>query len=291
MSATCHLLVNIDTDPDPEDTPRNDDAVMRKYQTMADLTDARTGGRSAWCIQTSPMYRTRFLEAPFVDFWHDRMAGGADMILHPEEDLYDTPETACPNGSWYADEDHMRDVINSAVTVAASQGIKFAAYKGGYHGLTPKIVALVRQAGIGIELTCAPGIDWPNKEADWGDAPLSAYRMSNERPASSAGAGEDGLVEIPFGWDAEPSDTTARHLLNTHYLVNEFSNLDDLKRVWDVIQQRAEAEQADQIVSILCHTYTMDDAVYRDRLSAILDYVGETDGKFVSASDAADMVQ
>ena len=120
-----------------------------------------------------------------------------------------------------------------------------------------------------MDLTCAPGINWPAREAHWADAPLSAFYLSEndlDQPASPDEA--DPLFEIPFGWDGAPSDTGC--LLNEHYLVNEFSTYDAMTKVWDTIAARSDTDGRPHVVSLLCHTYTMDQAPYRERLAAIL---------------------
>ena len=40
-----YFVVNIDSDPDPEDTPRSDDAVMEKYRIMKSIVDERVEGK------------------------------------------------------------------------------------------------------------------------------------------------------------------------------------------------------------------------------------------------------
>ena len=61
--------MNVDSDPDPEDTPRNDAAVLEKYGIMKSIVDKCVDGNGTICVQTSPMYRDRFFEDPFMDFW------------------------------------------------------------------------------------------------------------------------------------------------------------------------------------------------------------------------------
>ena len=175
MTPAAYFLVNVDTDPDPEDTPRDDAAVLAKYRVMKTLIDGRADGKAALCVQTSPLYRDRFIEEPFLGFFRDWAAEGADLVLHPEEDLYGTPETRLASGTRYADTDYMAGIIADRMRCIAERGLAFAAYRGGYHGFTAGIAGLLRRAGIGIDLTCAPGIEWPEKLAPWGAAPLSAY--------------------------------------------------------------------------------------------------------------------
>jgi len=281
-----YFIVNIDSDPDPEDTPRNDRAVLEKYDLMKTIVRERVGGKGTICVQTSPMYRDRFFEDPFLDFWRAWVEDGGELSLHPEEDLYATPEPRRKTGSHYEDIGHMEPILRSKVARMAELGLPLAAYKGGYHGLTMDIVAVLEKIGIAIDVTCAPGIEWPEKLAHWRDAPTSAYRMSSHACGRAATPGEKSpLFEIPFGWDGQNSDTS-RRLLNTHYLVNEFSSYEALCRVWDTIRERSAESDHAQIVGILCHTYAMQDKKLREQCGDILEYMVHTGGTPITASAA-----
>lgn len=286
MAASVLFVMNVDGDPDPENTPPNNPLVLEKYRTMKRIIDGHAGGGGAFCVQTSPMYRRRFFEAPFVEFWRDWTKDGGELMLHPEEDLYCVPQEKRATGTYYQDAERMRWVINDAVAALDALGLKFSAYKNGYQAQTATMVEIFTKAGIGIDLSAAPGIHWPEKLTDWRKAPNSAFHMSRERCGEPAADGEsDPVFQIPVGWDGEPSETP-RRLLNEHYLVNEFSHYEALTKVWDVIVRRADEQGRPQIVSLLCHTYTMADALYRDRLTRTLDYVVKHGGQSVSPSEA-----
>ena len=289
MKTTVYFVVNIDSDPDPEDTPRNDDAVMEKYRLTHRLISEHVDGKGTICVHTSPMYRNRFYEERFMDFWRESTEAGSDLTLHPEEDLYATAETRLGVGTRYEDSLHMEALIEEQAAFMNDQKLPFAAYKGGYHGLTMDIVRILEKVGIPIDVTCAPGIVWPEKAASWGNAPKSAYYMSTaacDQETDSAEAKP--LFEIPFGWDGEPSDTSKRRLLNAHYLVNEFSNYEAMCAVWNTIVERAERVEAPQTVSLLCHTYAMKNDRLRNQCANILDYMRAHQGTPVTASEARD---
>lgn len=286
MEPNVYFMVNVDTDPDPEDTPRDDDKVLEKYRIMQDILRQHADAKGIICVHTSPMYRERFFENQFMNFWRSWVDEGGELILHPEEDLYGTPETKQGGSSLYLDSDHMASVINQCADIMKKAGLPLKIYKGGYHGLTPEIIKIVKKAGIQIEVTCAPDVDWPVKLANWGDSPVSAYYMSedSQRIASNP-ADKNQLFEVPFGWDGVKSDTTKRFLLNEHYLVNEFSNFDAMCRVWDTIVERVAQLNTPQFVGILCHTYTMKDQKYRQRLEKTLDYMTSHRGISANASE------
>lgn len=287
MSTDVLLVVNVDSDPDPVSTYQEDASVLAKYARMRDILGRHAGGAAAWTILTGPLYRDRFYEPPYVDFWRDVVRDGADLVLHPEEDLYGPGPGTGPESCSYYHTSHMREVILSRALKVREAGLTLAAYRGGYHGFTPDIGKIVKEAGIGIELSCAPGIVWPQKAADWGDAPLSAYYMSGRRQAGVAANDEDApLFEIPWAWDGVAPGTSRRFVVGENYMINEFSNLEAMKRVWNAVTDRARAHDEQQIVSMVCHTYTMGVAEYEERLISILDYVQLNNGKIVSPTSA-----
>ncbi len=280
-----HLVINIDSDPDPVSTYQDDDSILAKYARMRTIIDAHAGGAAAWTILTGPLYRDRFYEAPYLAFWEAVSRGGSDLVLHPEEDLYGPGPGTGPDTCTYTHTDHMRDVIQSRAAMMREAGLPLSVYRGGYHGFTPAIGEILKDAGFTIELSCAPGIAWPEKAADWGDAPLSAYYMSGQRPSAIAGPDEaDPLFEIPWAWDGKAPGTSRRFVVGENYMINEFSTLDAMKGVWDAVLRRAEDEP--QTVSMVCHTYTMGQPEFEERLVAILDHVNRTGAHIVSPTRA-----
>ncbi len=282
-----HLVINVDSDPDPVTVQQDDVSVLWKYGRMREILREHAGGNAAWTVLTGPICRDRFFRPPFMDFWQELMNGGADLALHPEEDLYGPPPGKIPGSCTYYDIDHMRPIILEKSAEMRAAGVPFAAYRGGYHGFTPEIGAVVKEAGIGIDLSCAPGIAWPDKAAAWGGAPLSAYYMSAAVPARAAAAAEtDALFEIPWAWDAKAPGTSKPRVVGENYMINEFSSLPAMKRVWDTVAERARDTAEPQTVSMICHTFSMGQAEFEEKLSCILRYVAEHDGRFVTPSAA-----
>lgn len=287
MRPTVYFVVNIDSDPDPEDTPRNDDAVMEKYRLTQALVKERVGGAASICVHTSPMYRDRFFEPRFMDFWREWTEAGGDLILHPEEDLYATPETRLNGSTRYLDTAHMEAVITEKVASMKDRGLTFAAYKGGAHGLTIDIAYILERAGIPVDVSCAPGLDWPERAARWANAPRTAYYMSTRACDEEAGSRTQSILfEIPLGWDGATPDATKRRQRSKHYLANESSRYEDLCQVWDSIVEQAERSGSPQFVSMLCHTYAIATGRFYTQLSRILDYMRTTYGTPVTASEA-----
>ena len=281
------LIVNVDTDPDPVSVPQTDAAILAKYRTMQAILARDAGGAAAWCVLTGPVCRDRFVQEPFLSFWRSLRDGGADLVLHPEEDLYGPPPGKVGERSTYENIAHMRPVILEKARQMREAGLPFAAYRGGYHGFTPAIGAVLKEAGIPIDLACAPGIAWPEKAASWAHAPLSAYYMSAEICDREASPDEQGaLFEIPFAWDGVAAGTSRRFVIGENYMINDFSTLPAMRRVWDAVLARAAATGRTQIVSMICHTFTMGQARFEDQLSAILHYVRSTGGRIVTPTAA-----
>lgn len=67
-------------------------------------------------------------------------------------------------------------------------------------------------------------------------------------------------------------------------MINEFSNLDAMKKVWDAVLRRSHERGEQQIVSMVCHTYTMGQTRFEEQLSSILDYVCSNGGQIVTPS-------
>ncbi|MGI6853902.1 hypothetical protein [Mesorhizobium sp. 1B3] len=287
MSADVLLVVNVDSDPDPVSTYQEDASVLAKYSRMREIIGTHAGGAAAWTVLTGSLYRDRFYQDPFLRFWRALVADGADLVLHPEEDLYGPGPGTGPDSCSYYHTGHMRDVILSRARKMRDAGLALSAYRGGYHGFTTDIGSLLKEAGIGIELSCAPGIVWPEKAAAWGDAPLSAYYMSSVRQSDVAGDDEvDPLFEIPWAWDAVAPGLSRRFVVGENYMINEFSNLEAMKRVWDSVVRRAAERGEQQTVSMVCHTYTMGLPEFEGRLTSILDYVRSNGGEIVSPTRA-----
>jgi hypothetical protein len=291
MRPDIYLVVNVDSDPDPASVYQDDASLLRKYDRMRRILAAHAGGTGAWTVLTGPICRDRFFEAPFIDFWRELTSSGTDLVLHAEEDLYGPPSGKTPGGpSTYYDIDHMRPIILGKAATMRQLGLPFACYRGGYHGFTPAIGAVVKEAGIGIDLACAPGIAWPEKAAAWIGAPLSAYYMANDVPAQVAGpADNDPLFEIPWAWDGKAAGTSRRFVVGENYMINEFSNLPAMCRVWDAVMARAETTSEPQTVSMICHTYTMGQPEFEERLIGILTYVADHGARFVTPRTAKNL--
>ena len=69
-------------------------------------------------------------------------------------------------------------------------------------------------------------------------------------------------------------------------MINEFSTLPAMCRVWDAVAARAAERPEPTICSMVCHTYTMGQPDFEERLTGILTHVSRNGGKFVTPSAA-----
>lgn len=287
VAPKAYLVVNVDTDPDPVSVYQDDASILAKYARMRQIIDRHVGGAAAYCVLTGPVCRSRFFEAPFLDVWRAAKEAGGDLVLHPEEDLYGPPPDKQGDRSSYENIAHMEPIILGKAADMREHGLAFAAYRGGYHGFTPAIGRVVKKAGIPIDLSCAPRIVWPEKAAAWANAPLSAYYMSAETCDQRAASGDsDALFEIPFAWDGTVPGTSRRFVIGENYIINEFSNFPAMTRVWDAIIGRRDATNRTQIVSMVCHTFSMGQETFERQLADILSYVVEHGGHPVTPTQA-----
>lgn len=287
MNPQAYLIINVDTDPDPVSVPQDDASVLKKYGLMRQIIKDHADGAGAYSVLTGPICRDRFVTPPFLDFWREVKQDGGNLVLHAEEDLYGPPPGKTDDRSTYENIAHMEPIILDKIAQMRSQGLPFDAYRGGHHGFTPAIGAVLREVGLGIDLACAPGIVWPEKAAAWGNAPLSAYYMSRDvcdRPVEQTDA--DALFEIPFAWDGVVAGTSRRFVIGENYMINEFSTLAAMQKVWDAVVARRDATGKSQFVSMICHTFKIDDPVFATQLKSILGYVRAHQGQLVTPTTA-----
>ena len=202
-------------------------------------------------------------------------------MLHPEEDLYETPESSRRTGSYYADAPYMEVVIAEKVSFMKKIGLPFTAFRGAFFGLTDDLAAVLKKVGLQIDLSSAPGIARPERMADWTDAPSTAYYMSPRSYRRAVDQPEKGdIFEIPLGWDEKGIE------LSHNYLFHERSTYTRMCKVWDAIVERSAKAERPQFVNFLCHTYSMGNARLRTQCQQILNYMQEHHGVPVTASEA-----
>lgn len=281
MEPVIYFTVVVDADPKQTGLDANDDYLMTKYDTTIGLLKRHIDGKGAVCVHTSPQYRERFFQSPFIEFWERWTHEGGELILHPEEDPYPTPETASRNEPCYNDIVHMESIIKDRASYMKGKKLPFAAFRGGFFGLTDDIVKVLKKVGIKVDLSCAPGIVCPERAADWSNAPASGYYLSEESYRQSDDKpGRDAIFEIPLGWDGQGID------INRNYLFHERSTYKRMCNVWEMILARSRKNNCPQFVNFLCHTYSMRNTRLRTRCESILSYMRDHNGIPVTTTEA-----
>ncbi len=246
----------------PDGSPP-DAALMRaRLTTVRECVAAATGGKAVVTLHTSPRFRDTFFEGPYPAEWHACVAMGMDLALHPHEEradfsnLYDTP-------------DHLAKLIPDRMARAAALDLPVCGFRSGLFAFHPRLAPVLAEAGIGVDLSSAPGhrddlrnIDWPAE-----DSPDIFRRHGCA------------LIEVPLGWDGTGTD------LDASYLFNERMDLPALIAVWAAIRARNETRMraglAPRPVNFLSHAFGLADPVWRRQAEVFLDHIRRHGGEIV----------
>jgi hypothetical protein len=238
-------------------------------QMMLDLTE----GRAVLTPHSGTYCRTGYYEAPLLEVYREWTARGAEVAVHLHEEIKG-------GGVRFGEEDHVREVFADCHRRLVEGGIVPVAYRGGHNAYAPFMNDVLSEHGIGVDLSCLPGLDKPEREAIWTEGGLSAYALPQD-PRAPVGQGtHSGIVEVPIGCDGGGTDYR-------NFLQIEQSEFDNHKRVWRVIRERAQREGRAQIVHMLFHTGSMGRADWVTRLLDFLKFVPTEGGSFVGAVEAA----
>lgn len=284
MDPSVKVILSIDGDPDPVLNPDPDDIVFRKYHKMQSLVDEYCDGRATITIHSSPVFRQRFLSDDYLRFWHNWALSGKNLALHIEDDLYRLQPAAQPGPSIFQQPEAIFGVIDMMLQKLKAAHIDCRCFRGGSNGHALALAQFLADRGITADLSCAPGLFWPERGVNWLNAPVSAYFAAADNLSGSGDIGQRNVLMIPLGWDGIIPDDQRRPTVN--YLANETSGVKHLKRVWDSIFKRAQDNGQIQVVSFLCHTYSVENRELNDQLKEILTYVSRHGGKFISIDDA-----
>jgi hypothetical protein len=237
---------------------------------MLDLT----GGRAVLTPHSGTYCRTGYYEAPLLEVYREWAEQGAEVAVHLHEEIKG-------GGVRFGEEAHVREVFADCHRRLVEGGIVPVAYRGGHNAYAPFMNDVLAAHGIGVDLSCLPGLDKPEREAIWTEGGLSAYALPTD-PRCAEGTGEpSSIVEIPIGSDGGGTDYG-------NFLQIEQSELDNHKRVLRVIRDRAQAEGRAQIVHMLFHTGSMGKPPWVERLIAFLHHAPTEGAAFVGAEEAAD---
>ena len=201
MNSAVYFVVVVDADPNRSRLGDNNDRVMEKYLITRSLVKDRIDGKAAVCVHTSPRHRDRFFRAPFIEYWKSWVGQGGELILHPEEDVYSTPESKLNRDSYYDHPNHMTSIIRAKVSDIESHGLSFTAFRGALFGLTDALVPVLKRSGFRIDMSCAPEVVLPERMAYWSAAPSSVATPSNVTSSlanrSPAAVTSSSVVKLP----------------------------------------------------------------------------------------------
>jgi len=281
MKPRVYFVVVVDADPRRSFWGAKDDDLLEKYHTAQRLLRHCVKGRAIVCVHTSPRYRDRFFEPPFIAFWKSWVKKGGELLLHPEDDQPLGGPLSSDVEPDYRDKRYMEALIREKMAAMREHGLVFTAFRGGLFGFTDKIAEILREVGIRIDLSCAPGQVLPERAADWTGAPASAYYLSRTSYLRSASLPDrDSVFEIPLSWDGKGKER------GENYLFHERSTYRKMCLVWDAIVERSVRSGQPQIVNFLCHTYSMANTKLKTQLKRILEYLQSHDGIPVTAREA-----
>jgi hypothetical protein len=141
---------------------------------------------------------------------------------------------------------------------------------------------LLEENEIFADYSACPGMSFPEREAIWTEAPLSAALLPDNPRAPWDGQQRSKVLEIPIGSDGLGS--AYKNILHV-----EQSELENLNRVWDAIIARAEDEGRPQIVHCLFHTASVGEPKWFERYRRFLDMVPRRGGQFVTTVEAQEI--
>lgn len=281
MNPRVYFVVVVDADPKESFRGARDDDLLEKYRTAQGLLKRCVNGKAIICVHTSPRYRNRFFEPPFIAFWKSWVRGGGELILHPENQQPVEGPSSSDLEPDYRDTRYMEALIREKIAAMREHGLSFTAFRGGVFGFTDGIAGILREVGIGIDMSGAPEQVLPERAANWRGAPASAYYLSKASYLRSASLpGRDGILEIPLGWDGKGKER------GRNYLFHERSTYARMCLVWDAIAERSVRSRQPQIVNFLCHTYSMANTRLKTQLERILKYMRSHHGVPVTAGEA-----
>lgn len=253
---------------DPPDVAQSIKDLRVLSADLRDLADGKyilTPHAGTYC-------RSGLYEGEILDLYRDAVAGGAEVSVHLHEEIKGV-------GTRYAEPEHMAEMFADCNDRLLSAGLNPVAYRGGHYAYHPLMNDILARHGVLADYSCCPGLNKPDREAIWTEAPLSAALLPQNPRAPWKDQPLTEILEIPIGSDGLGSDYG-------NILHVEQSELDNLTRVWDTIVARAEAEARPQIVHCLFHTGSVGEPAWLERYRRFLDMVPKRHGQFVTTDEA-----
>lgn len=253
---------------DPPDVPQSVKDLRLLERVLADLTDSKyvlTPHSGTYC-------RTGYYEGEMLEIYKDCVARGAEVTVHLHEEIKGV-------GTRYAEPEHMTAMVLDCQERLKAAGLVPVAYRGGHYAYHPLMNDLLDDAEILADYSCCPGMNHPDRESIWTEAPYSADYLPVDPRRPWAGQTRTRVLEVPIGSDGEGA-------AYANILHVEQSALDNLERVWGTIVKRAEREGRPQIVHCLFHTASVGKPEWLERYRRFLDMVPKQHGQFITTQEA-----
>lgn len=221
--------------------------------------------------------RDVFYQEPLMSLWHQHIANGGEIALHPHEEIV-------AKRTFFQEKRHMEFVINSAYEILSEAGIRPTAFRGGYNAYSNHITPILESIGVGVDLSALPGLTKPEWDVYWANANTSAYYLcSKDFQHSDCQHPRSKVLEIPMATDGAGAD------LKMNYLYNEASTLENLCRVWNTVREASTPPGKPTIVHFLCHLHAMGDQGLRDRCVRFLEFASDNGASVVTPSQAKEI--
>jgi hypothetical protein len=243
----------------PSTDPPDEALMRRRFAAIRDVVQGEAGGDAVLTVHTSPRFRSTFFREPYAGILRDIAACGVVLALHPHEDRAD-------GGSHYDDAAHLERVIAHAVKASREAGLPLRGFRSGGFAFHPRLPRLLASHGIALDLSAAPGLFDPDRNAVWSE---DAWRQE-----WVLGDTEARVASVPIGWDGAGSR------LDRNYLYNEKHNLASLRRVWDALLADPGRPRA---VNFLTHGFGLVEPSWRRQAVDFLRHVRSSGARVVSA--------
>lgn len=253
---------------DPPDVAKSIGETRSLCRQMGGLT----GGKYILTPHSGTYCRTGYYEGEMLEIYAEAVAEGGELCVHLHEEIKG-------EGTRYGEPDHITTVFLDCKKRLEAADISPVAYRGGHYAYAPFMNRLLEESGIFIDCSCAPGMNYPDRQAIWTEAELSGYYLPDDPRSPRAGQTPSKVFEIPIGSDGEGS-------AYANILHVEQSDLGNLKRIWGVIRERARRSGEAQIVHSLFHTGSVGQPELVERFQRFLEFVPGNGGTFVTTVEA-----
>jgi len=247
--------------------------IVENLKNAINFMKGNVDGKFVFGAHTGSYCRDAFFREPIVNLYHEIVNNGGEIAIHPHEEKKGV-------GNFFSDTEHMRNLIKSKSEELRKAGLKATTFRGAYNGFTADLTQILEENDILIDLSSAPGMENDLWTTHWKGAPLSGHFLCKIDPAhNNCDHPRSNVLEIPMACDDEGNDVFK------NYLFNENLTISELKRIWEIVLDRAKNE-GNQFVHFLIHLHSMGDNDLTERCRSFLCYAKETGAKIVTPTEA-----